>query len=162
MSKPYIDKFKYELKVPFSYSNGGEEAFAEYLTIYAPNNKVLDHVTFLESVHAKGVRAMAKDNDDTEDNTKVDEVKNKLAQQTPEEAKASRHQMDTLILTQSGEYSKTYIALKAILCSQANGRATCSIDDRIAMTPVLFDSMSTMDSKGVLLDYYANFIDTLA
>lgn len=175
-------KFVYEFKDECKYFFAGKEAVAETLTVYAPNNKVLNEVSILEMEYRKAemtqqkkAMAITSTFDSASIEKMIAERREELAvKKTNEEMKKEEEKKeettkhltadDILNVLFYGEANimECFKALNKILTINLSGIAFAYLDESDGkgerLTSNYFDAMTPQDTKQILGEYISTFI----
>jgi len=133
---------RFDLKVPFTYGNKGEQKEAKFIEVHAPNNLVLEEVTIIDQELNKAFFNMLSKNlsDDSSNSQANVELKG-----------------SDIIRLMSGcnaEMINCYEALKKILIK------TSKVDSEIELTQYLYEKLDYQDTKGLLGEYIKFFLSS--
>lgn len=152
-------KFVYEFCDEVKYFKDGKESVAQTLTVFAPNNKVLNETTIIENeLNRSQMKAL-----EIMRNSFGSEQYDKMVKDKPEEKNKDKQIQtpDQIIITMStggADLMRCYNALKHILCLKVDGKTFCVLDDTEKMTSNIFDDMTPKDTKIILGKYILTFL----
>ena len=139
------EKLKFELKVGFDIAKGGEKEDAEYLSITAPSNKVIQHVSILDEEMFKAVMTFTNHN--------KSDSKNNEGQAAKEET-FDGSEIVMMLGAGKADLGKCFKALSQILC------VTCTVNDTTPFTSYMFVKMSYIETKRLLGEYIKFFLNS--
>lgn len=155
-------EMKYELKAPFEYSKSGDFVEAKTITVAAPTNRVLKYVSFIEQEFEKSqIQTLANVKSALGEQAFAAILENRKFSDKGDPDQDQKIDGETVVknLMSSGcDIEKCFDHLKQILISGKVEKPNCVIDDIERMTEVIFEDMSTIDTKNLLGEYIINFI----
>lgn len=131
--------FIYEFRKPFKVAEKGESTEAVTISVPAPSNFVLKHVTVIDREFNKALMAMSKNNPQTKEE--------------PEEGESVEAKEIIILLNAYGaDMEACYNALKWII--KLSGR----INELVSVTDHLYNKIDYNDMKLILGGYIENFL----